>query len=98
MQGQQVARFDTVRFNQAGRFAVGFSVFEVDSGYITFSIQKGSDLLSQNIYTTLYDTVGAVVDEREFATYQQDWFGTCSPVTKDTSCFYAAVGRFGVLV
>lgn len=95
--GQQPITFDTVRFNTVGRFAVGHSVDETSNGYRTFSNQKGLDTLSQDIFVTEFGPDGALLSERTFRTYQQDWFGYSSTMQKVANGYYAGVGRFGVL-
>ncbi len=97
VQGQQVARFDTIRFNQVGSFAIGYSAFQLDSGYRVFSSQKGLAGLSQDIYVTDFDTTGGVIQEISFQTYQQDHMGRSSPVISDSTGFYAGLARFGVI-
>jgi hypothetical protein len=97
LRGQQPITFDTVRFNTVGRFAVGHSVDETSNGYRTFSNQKGLDTLSQDIFVTEFGPDGALLSERTFRTYQQDWFGYSSTMQKVANGYYAGVGRFGVL-
>ncbi len=96
-QGQEVVRFDTIHQNQVGSFAIGNSVFEIDSGYRVFGIQKGVPGQSQDLYRTDFDAYGGLIQERSIETYQQDYFGQFGTVMRVDSNYYASVGRFGVL-
>ncbi len=95
LRGQEVVRFDTVHQNVVGSFALGQSVFEVDSGYRVFGIQKGLADQSQDIYVTDFNTEGGFVSETTIQTYRQDWMGSSSPVIHAGENYYGGVSRFG---
>jgi len=96
MRGQQPVVFDTVRFNEAGSFAVGYSAFETDSGYMVFSLQKSLDTASQDIFILRFGPEGGLIDERSFHTYRQDHMGTSSPLERINDGYCSGVARFGV--
>jgi hypothetical protein len=93
VQGQQVARFDTVQFNQTGSFALGQSIFELDSGYLCFSLQKGLPGLSQDIFTLRFNEGGGLEEQRSFETYQQDYPGYNSATIAANGSFYSGMSR-----
>ena len=93
VQGQQVARFDTVQFNQVGSFALGQSIFELDSGYLCFSLQKGLPGLSQDIFSLRFNGGGGLEAQRTFQTYQQDYPGYNSATISDDGSFYSGMSR-----
>jgi hypothetical protein len=97
LRGQQPITFDTVTFNQVGSFAVGHAVFETASGFLCFSLQKGSAGQSQDLFTGHFDSGGGLLGETSFATYQQDYAGSSSAVLAPNQAYYAGVARFGVL-
>ncbi len=96
LRGQEVVRFDTVRFNQVGSFATGNSVFELENGFRVFGLQKGLSDQSQDIYVTSFDPNGGVVAESTIQTYRQDNIGQASPIIATGTGYYAGLVLFGV--
>ena len=95
--GQQVLRFDSAYVNQGSGWALGVSVFERDSGYLVFSVQKTwpFDDGSQDIYSSTYDTLGRWQQDRALVTERSDWIGNYSPVARSlTGDFYTGYNRF----
>ncbi|MBP7513964.1 MAG: T9SS type A sorting domain-containing protein [Flavobacteriales bacterium] len=92
-EGQEVVRFDTVHQNVMGSFAVGHSVFETDSGYRVFSIQKGLAEMSQDIFVSEFNGSGGLDAERTFQSFQQDWMGSSSPVESIVSGYLTGMSR-----
>ncbi len=96
LRGQQQTVFDTVHFNQVGSFAIGNSVFETENGYLCFGLQKGPADMSQDIYTSRFDTEGGLIDEMAIETYRQDNLGQSSPVAKGQHGYYCGWAIFGI--
>lgn len=93
--GQEVVRFDTVHQNVVGSFAVGYGVYEIDSGYRVFSLQKGFAEQSQDVYVTDFDMEGGLMSERTFQTPKQDFFGYSSAMAPATEGHFGGMARFG---
>ena len=92
--GQQVQRFDSAYVNQEGGFAFGLSVFERDSGYMVFSVQKPIGAPSQDLYVSDYDTIGRWLNDRRTVTERSDWIGNYSPVQQMNAAYFSGMTRF----
>jgi hypothetical protein len=93
LRGQEVVLFDSAYVNGGGGFAFGVSVFEVDSGYRVFGVQRAFAAPTQDLYCTRYDSLGRTVDERVLSTPVIDWMGRYSPIRALGSNYYAGVAR-----
>ncbi len=94
VRGQEVVRFDTVHTNQLGGWAIGYSVFEHDTGFHVFGLQRDLGAATQDIFFTAFDSSGGFIEEKKLPTGTQEWFGQYSPVVYDGGRYFAAVSRF----
>jgi Secretion system C-terminal sorting domain len=94
IRGQQAIQFDTVRFGPVS-YAIGYSVFEVDSVYRVFNLQKFSGTSFQDLVVSAFDVGGGIVNEVHNVTYSADWIGSSSPVSPVDSGYVSGVARFG---
>ncbi len=92
--GQQPVNFDTVRLGPVS-YAIGYSVFEADSGYMVFNLQKFSGTSFQDLVVSKFDVGGGFMSEVHHASYSADWIGSSSPVVPVEGGYVSGVARFG---
>lgn len=92
--GQQPVNFDTVRFGPVS-YAIGYSVFEADSGYMVFNLQKFSGTSFQDLVVSKFDVGGGFMSEVHHASYSADWIGSSSPAVTVYDGFVSGVAHFG---
>jgi len=94
--GQQPITFDSVRFNPANSYLIGFSAFERDSGYQVFAIAGDGTGAAQGLRSISFSPNGSFELERQFHRPRLQWIGNTGPVTRvSEGGFATGVGVFG---
>ncbi|HNR55470.1 MAG TPA: T9SS type A sorting domain-containing protein [Flavobacteriales bacterium] len=87
--------FNLVQHNANMLAAQGRSIFELNEGYLLFSLEWSSDSTSTSLYTTLLNAEGVQLFQREFSTGRNVDPGVIDPICQQDDEYVAAVTSYG---
>lgn len=87
--------FNVVRHNANMLGAQGRSVFELEDGYLLFSVEWGSDSSTTSLFVSKFDVAGDFLWSKEHNVGRDLDPGVIDPIAQQDSVFIASVTGFG---
>jgi hypothetical protein len=93
VRGQQPITFDTVCFGPVS-YAIGYAVFQVDTGYLTFGLARSTTMPNQDIEVRNFNSAGGNTTLVSTPTVGADWIGSSGPMALQDGRFVTGTDRY----
>jgi hypothetical protein len=93
LRGQLPITFDTVCYGPVS-YAIGYAVFQVDTGYLTFGLARSTTMPNQDIEVRNFNSAGGNTTLVSTPTVGADWIGSSGPMALQDGRFVTGTDRY----